>query len=140
MRPTIDEQLHALGRILSEVVAPEVAAKYPSDILQGVIANLGELEANWSRWVAYLAWDNEHLAHLLAQARPKVSAVIDAQVSHALACAPGDPYDYRAMCEYNEALRAAVASVVREARDDAALGDEVSRVHRHLEEGIRRRI
>ena len=62
MRPTIDEQLHALRRILTDVVAPEVTAKYPSDILQSVIANLGELEANWSRWVAYLAWDNEHLA------------------------------------------------------------------------------
>jgi len=43
VRPTIDEQLHALGRILTEVVAPEVVAKYPSDILQGVIANLAEL-------------------------------------------------------------------------------------------------
>jgi hypothetical protein len=140
MRPTIDEQLHALRRILTDVVAPEVTAKYPSDILQSVIANLGELEANWSRWVAYLAWDNEHLAGVLMQVRPKVSAAVSAQIGDALAGAPDDPYDYGAVCVHNEALRAAVTAVIRDARSDASLADDATRIHRHLEEGIRRRI
>ena len=140
MRPTIDEQLHALQRILTDVVAPEVTAKYPSDILQSVIASLGELEANWSRWVGYLAWDNEQMARVLDQARPNVSAAVSALVSDALASAPDDLYDYGAACAHNEALRAAVASVIRDARTDASLADDATRIHRHLEEGIRRRI
>ncbi|HUP76241.1 MAG TPA: hypothetical protein VM282_24620 [Acidimicrobiales bacterium] len=140
MRPTIDEQLGALRRILSDVVAPEVTAKYPSDILAGVIANLGELEANWSRWVGHLAWDNEHLAGVLAQARPKVSASVSAQIGDALAGAPDDPYDHGAVCAHNEALRAAVVAVIRDSRTDVSLADDATRIHRHLEEGIRRRI
>jgi len=140
MRPTIDEQLHALRRILTEVIAPEVAAKYPSDILQGVIANIGELEANWSRWLRYLAWDNEQLALLLRQAQPKVSADLVSHIADALACTPDDAYDYRGMCTHNEALRAGVALVIRDARTDASLADDAQRIHRHLEEGIRRRL
>jgi hypothetical protein len=140
MRPTIDEQLHALRRILAEVIAPEVVAKYPSDILQGVIANVGELEANWSRWLRYLAWDNEQLAVLLGQAQPKVSADLASHITDALASAPDDAYDYGGMCSRNEALRAGVALVVRDARTDAALADDAQRIHRHLEEGIRRRL
>ena len=140
VRPTIDEQLHALQRILSEVVAPEVTAKYPSDILQSVIANLGELEANWSRWVGFLAWDNEHLAEVLEQARPKVSGALSQQIGAALASAPTDPYDYGAVCRHNEALRAAVAAVIQDARTDANLTDDAMNIHRHLKEGIRRRV
>ena len=140
MRPTIDEQLHALRRILTEVIAPEVAAKYPSDILQGVIANIGELEANWSRWLRYLAWDNEQLALLLRQAQPKVSADLVSHIADALALTPDDAYDYRGMCTRNEALRAGVALVVHDARTDASLADDAQRIHRHLEEGIRRRL
>ena len=140
MRPTIDEQLHALRRILTEVIAPEIVAKYPSDILQGVIANIGELEANWSRWLRYLAWDNEQLALLLAQSRPKVSADLASHISDALASAPDDAYDYRGMCSQNEALREGVALVVRDARADASLADDAQLIHHHLAEGIRRRL
>jgi hypothetical protein len=140
LRPTIDEQLHALGRILSEVVAPEVVAKYPSDILQGVIANLAELETNWSRWVGYLAWDNEQSARLLGAAESNVSAALSTQIADAIALAPQDPYDYPAMCAHNEALRAAVAAVIRDARTDRSLAGDAQQIHRHLAEGIRRRI
>jgi hypothetical protein len=140
MRPTIDEQLHALRRILSDVVAPEVVAKYPSDILQGVIANLAELETNWSRWVGYLAWDNAQMALLLDATRPKASATVATQIADAFVLAPQDPYDYAAMCAHNEALRAAVASVIRDARTDGALAGDLQQIQRHLAEGIRRRI
>ena len=140
MRPTIDEQLHAVRRILSDVVAPEVVAKYPSDILQGVIANLGELEANWSRWLRYLAWDNEQLATLLRDAQPKVGAALSQQIADAVAVSPADAYDYAAMCACNELCRAAIALVIRDAWADAMLSGDLQRIHRHLEEGIRRRI
>jgi hypothetical protein len=140
MRPTIDEQLHAVRRILTEVVVPEVAAKYPSDILQGVIANLGELEANWSRWLRYLAWDNEQLALILGSAQPRVSATLSTVIDDALASAPDDAYDYGGMCSHNEALRAAVALVIRDARADGSLADDAQRIHHHLEDGIRRRL
>ena len=140
MRPTIDEQLHALGRILTEVVAPEVVAKYPSDILQGVIANLAELETNWSRWLSFMTWDNEQSARLLDETRPKVSAALSAQIGEAIALAPQDPYDYAAMCAHNEALRAAVSAVIRDARADSSLAIDAQQFRRHLAEGIRRRI
>jgi hypothetical protein len=140
LRPTIDEQLHALGRILTEVVAPEVVAKYPSDILQGVIANLAELETNWSRWLSFMAWDNEQSARLLDETRPKVSAALSAQIGEAIALAPQDPYDYAAMCAHNEALRAAVSAVIRDARTDSSLAIDAQQFRRHLAEGIRRRI
>ena len=140
MRPTIDEQLHALGRILTEVVAPEVVAKYPSDILQGVIANLAELETNWSRWLSFMAWDNEQSARLLDETRPKVSAALSTQIVEAIALAPQDPYDYAAMCTHNEALRAAVSAVIRDARTDSSLAIDAQQFRRHLAEGIRRRI
>ena len=140
MRPTIDEQLHALGRILSEVVAPEVVAKYPSDILQGVIANLAELETNWSRWVGFLSWDNEQLARLLDATRSQVGDAAAAQITEAIALAPQDPYDYSAMCAHNEALRAAVTAVIRDARTNGALAGAAQQIHTHLAEGIQRRM
>ena len=51
-----------------------------------------------------------------------------------------DPYDYGAMCTRNEALRAAVALVIRDARTDTSLADDAQHIHRHLDEGIRRRL
>jgi len=95
---------------------------------------------NWSRWLRYLAWDNEQLALLLAQSRPKVSADLASHISGALASAPDDAYDYRGMCSQNEALREGVALVVRDARTDASLADDAQRIHYHLAEGIRRRL
>jgi hypothetical protein len=65
MRPTITEQLDGLRRILSEVVAPEVTAPYPAEILGSVIASLSALSANWSRIPDYLAWEIESIRSIL---------------------------------------------------------------------------
>jgi hypothetical protein len=68
MRPTITEQLDGLRRILAEVVAPEVTAPYPAEILGSVIGALDALSANWARIPNYLAWEIESSRSILAAA------------------------------------------------------------------------
>ncbi len=68
MRPTVTEQLDGLRRILAEVVAPEVAAPYPAEILGSVIGTLAALSANWFRIPDYLAWEIESVRAILAAA------------------------------------------------------------------------
>jgi hypothetical protein len=68
MRPTITEQLDGLRRILSEVVAPEVTAPYPAEILGSVIGALEALSANWARIPDYLAWEIGSIQSILIAA------------------------------------------------------------------------
>ncbi len=68
MRPTITEQLDGLRRILVEVVAPEVSAPYPAEILGSVIGALDALSANWARIPDYLAWEIDSIQSILTAA------------------------------------------------------------------------
>src|SRR5258708_1545058 len=68
MRPTITEQLDGLRRILAEVVAPEVTAPYPAEILGSVIGALDALSANWSQIPDYLDWEIGAIQSILAAA------------------------------------------------------------------------
>ena len=68
MRPTITEQLDGLRRILAEVVAPEVEAPYPAEILGSVIGALDALRDNWFRIPGYLAWEVRSIQAILAAA------------------------------------------------------------------------
>ena len=68
MRPTITDQLDGLRRILVEVIAPEVTAPYPAEILGSVIGALDALSANWSRIPDYLAWETESIQSILTAA------------------------------------------------------------------------
>ena len=69
-----------------------------------------------------------------------VAAAVAALKADLERCLADDPYDYGAMCTRNEALRAAVALVIRDARTDTSLADDAQHIHRHLDEGIRRRL
>ena len=69
MRPSITEQLAGLRRILAEVVAPEVTAPYPAEILGSVIGALEALSANWARIPDYLAWEIGSIQSILIAAR-----------------------------------------------------------------------
>jgi hypothetical protein len=68
MRPTITEQLDGLRRILVEVVAPEVTAPYPAEILGSVIGALDALSANWAHIPDYLAWEIDSIQSILTAA------------------------------------------------------------------------
>lgn len=66
MRPTVPEQLDGIARILSEVVAPEVGAPYPADVLAGAVGTLRTLAAAHAELPAFLAWDADRTVEVLA--------------------------------------------------------------------------
>jgi hypothetical protein len=74
MRPTITEQLDGLRRILSEVIAPEVTAPYPSEILASVIGALDALRTNWASIPDYLEWEVRSIRAILVAANIEVPA------------------------------------------------------------------
>ena len=138
MRPSITEQLAAVQRVLRDVVAPEVTATYPSDILQSVLGTLAELERSWSRALEHLAWDNEGLRGALALVAPAAAADRRAAIDAVLAAALPDPLDHDAAQGHNAQLRDVAVAVIRDARDDDALRDAIEPLRRHLVDGVRR--
>jgi hypothetical protein len=65
MRPTVTEQLSGLGRLLAEVVAPEVDDPYAADVLAGAITTLELLAEGWLRVPSFLRWDVEATRRVL---------------------------------------------------------------------------
>ncbi len=84
MRPTFSEQIASLGRILADVVAPEVASPYAADILRGVIGALGALGSAWPKVPGFLIWDAESTATVLAAALPHVDEPLAGDIRTAL--------------------------------------------------------
>jgi hypothetical protein len=80
MRPKIAEQLDGLRRILAEVVAPEITAPYPTEILGSVIASLTALSEAVYTVPAYLRWDIDSATALLARARPHLDPALAAEI------------------------------------------------------------
>ena len=83
MHPTITEQLDGLRRILADVVAPEVAAPYPAEILGSVIGALNTLQSNWHAIPVFLRWDIETTSGVLDAARPLLNAGLVAEIDAA---------------------------------------------------------
>ena len=96
MRPTVSEQIASLSRILADVVAPEVGSPYAADILRGVIGALGALGNAWPKVPAFLIWDAQATAAVLAAALPHVDESLAADISAALD-RPADPADWTAL-------------------------------------------
>ena len=90
MRPTIAEQLDGIQRLLAEIVAPEVEAPYPREILSGAIAALGALQEALPKVPAFLRWDAESAASLLTSALPLLEPELATEVRSALADPPAD--------------------------------------------------
>src|SRR3546814_20996957 len=65
MRPTIDEQIREMCRILETVIAPAVVDDHAAEILRGVIGNLGSLEGTWKQLAPFLHWDTLEMRALL---------------------------------------------------------------------------
>ena len=81
MHPSVTEQLRGMRRTLTEVVAPDLAHPYPTEVLRGVVAALEGLERSWVRVLPFLAWDNAETAALL---RERVAPVVDAPLADAV--------------------------------------------------------
>ncbi|HTJ63315.1 MAG TPA: hypothetical protein VL899_05850 [Alphaproteobacteria bacterium] len=109
MRPTITEQLDGLRRILAEVIAPEVAAPYPAEILGGVIGALDALRTNWARIPGYLEWEIRSIRTILAAAKVETP--------------PDDPRELKALedlqIQLSGLLVAAQPAIVADADGDA---------------------
>jgi hypothetical protein len=83
MHPTITEQLDGLRRILTDAVAPEVAAPYPAEILGSVIGALDALQSNLHAIPPFLRWDIDTTAAVLDTARPLLAASLVAEIETA---------------------------------------------------------
>lgn len=97
MRPSVTEQLAGITRILEDVVVPAVDETYPADVLDGVIATLQALADGWIDVPAFLAWDAQASAALLAP------------IGVAPPAPPADPYDLRALEAHHAAVRGLLA-------------------------------
>jgi hypothetical protein len=121
MHPTVSEQLRGMARALNEVVAPEVAAPYPADVLAGVIGALQILADATTAVPGYLRWDADRTAELLA------AIGVETQAAPSLdeACAAGDSAAGFAALEAHHAhvralLEAHIPDVVADATTSAA--------------------
>jgi hypothetical protein len=75
MRPTVSEQLEGIGQILAEVVAPEITDPYPAAVLAGALATLELLAGAWVDVPAFLRWDADATAAVLALVRVSVPSM-----------------------------------------------------------------
>lgn len=119
MRPTVEEQLRGVARILREVVAPAVDGDYPSDMVRDAAATLDLVAKGWSDVPAYLAWDAARSAELLR------AAGIDAPRP------PDDPYDIAALAAHHEAVRALLADHIDELPQSATVAHFRERAARY---------
>ena len=110
MRPTISEQLDGIQRLLAEIVAPEVTAPYPREILTGAIAALSALREALPRVPTFLRWDADSTAAVLAAALPLLPADLAADVRSTLAASPGDTLESLETCQ--EELRALLSKAM----------------------------
>src|ERR1700761_4773582 len=85
MHPTVTEQLDGLRRILADVVAPEVTAPYPTEILGSVMGALNTLQSNWHAIPAFLHWDIATTSEVLDAAKPLLGAGLVAEIDAAQA-------------------------------------------------------
>ncbi len=121
MRPGMTDQLSGIRRILEEIIAPELREGYPSQVLRGVVKNLGMLEGAWVRILPFLEWDTPATASLLEEAAPHVDADLRQRITNALArdLAAGSLEELE---ERNTELRGLLADAVHQLaqQEDAA--------------------
>jgi hypothetical protein len=105
MRPTVEEQLQGISRILENVVAPCVNDAYARTLLAGLIANLRMLSGAVAAVPGFLASDNRATAALLAKLQTVVAPDLAARITLALAKPEPDATDAAALDQRNCELR-----------------------------------
>lgn len=132
MRPTVNEQLEGVCRILESAIAPELTHGHTQETLRSLIANVRMLGRAWHQLLPFLHWDNAAMADLLKDARDSVDAPLRGRIDDALAASPADSADALAAEARNDALRALLSECL-------ALSDELgARIGAHLSERSRR--
>lgn len=109
MRPSVSEQLDGLRRILSDIIAPEVTAAYPAEILRGVIGALDGLQSAWTAIPEFLRWDIAATEAVLRTALPVVDGDLAAEI---VAAQSAEALDWAALEERQMLLRALLVRAV----------------------------
>jgi hypothetical protein len=141
VRPTVEEQLLGLRAVLQGVVAPEVRAPYPSDVLATVVGALERLGGDWATVPAALRSESGALDGLLADAldsaRPVVGPDTAAAIDAVRAQAGPDWLDPAAARAHYERRRGLLADVVRALAPDGAAAPALwSAVITHLRDHL----
>jgi hypothetical protein len=106
MRPTVNEQLEGMCRILESAIAPELNNGYTLETLRSLVANVRMLGRAWHQLLPFLHWDNAAMLDLLREARGNVDAARQARIDEALDTPPADAADALSAESRNDALRA----------------------------------
>jgi hypothetical protein len=129
----MEEELRGLRAALENVVAPEVGAPYPSDVLATVVGALERLERGWSMVPVALRAESTELDELLGAARAVVAPATGASIATALAAPAPDWLDPAAARAHYVTRRALLAEVVRELGPGGGSAPELwARVVAHL--------
>jgi hypothetical protein len=107
MRPTVEEQLEGIRRILEDVVVPQVNDPYAADVLAGALATLEVLAEAGPGVVEFMRWDTA--------ASLDVLAMVDVSPP----TAPDDPLDLAAVAGHHAAVRALLEASVPLIREHA---------------------
>jgi hypothetical protein len=119
MRPTVDEQLVGIERILESEVAPNLGA-HSDEALRRAIADLRRLRRSWRNVEPFLRWDNEAVEGILGQYAALGGTDGAEPPDQALDAPAPTPSDYDALLSRNARLRYRLASVAV----DIARGDD----------------
>ena len=138
MRPTVTEQLRGLRVILEGVVAPEVSAPYPRDMLGVVVTTLADLERRWSSVFVIMRDECTEIDRLVADARPHVDGALATRIDTALDELVPDWLDHDAVLGRYERRRALLAEVVPAIADRDGTAEVQARVVAHLRAHVAR--
>ena len=106
MRPTVEEQLSGIRRVLEDVVVPQVDDPYAADVLAGALAALDVLAEAGPDVVAFTRWDTTASGEVLAMVGVEPPAP------------PADPLDLAALALHHEAVRTLLEAAVPAIRQD----------------------
>ena len=111
MRPRLTEQIDGIGRILSEIVAPEVQSPYAKEILANAVAALAAISAALPGLSGFFRWDIEATRAVLNAALPALDSALAGEVRDAIG-ASFDSADLTALDETQERLRGLLACAI----------------------------
>lgn len=112
MRPTIDEHLIGIERVLELEVGPHLEG-YPAEALRRTLSDIRRLRRSWRHVESFLTWDNDAVRALLGR-YGAAAGTGPLDVGDASLSGPHRPETYDELCDSNTELRRALASVAVE--------------------------
>ena len=126
MRPTIDEQLDGVARLLTLATADPALSPETSELLRNAQRLVARVAGSWATTLPFLVQDNARLVELLETEAP--SALNGA--------ADSTGGEFHAAVARNEALRGALAQLVHDLPDSPAGRARRAEVGRYLRQRV----